>query len=370
MIAPLKAGKIRLETEGRKPALNLSAEKSRPRFEAITINRGIAFMGTKFTAWLSAAALAALSVGTHAAAAAAAGDKTLDRPALIKLADDYFTALLAHAPTKVPLATDLKTVENAKRISTSEGLWKTTTAAPTEFKIVVPDTVSQQVGGMMMIQSEGKPAQVGFRLKVVNGKVVEAEHMIAVPREQMLANLQKLRPAIPMEVPYEYRDSRGRLLHIAKSYYDALDLNNGSLAPFAPDCERRENGMRTAPFGGVVPGPGIPGAPPRPPGLVGMQDCKSQLDSQSMAYITTIDHRRVEVADELTGLAIGFSHFHHAMTNKEYKILNDPGREVNTMNYNPFDLPAMHIYKIWGGQIHEIEAMGFMAGYNSPSGWE
>ena len=83
-----------------------------------------------------------------------------------------------------------------------------------------------------------------------------------------------------------------------------------------------------------------------------------------------IDNRRVEIADEVTGLAIGFSHFHHAMTEKEYKVVNDPGREVSKMDYKPFDLPAMHIYKVWGGQIHEIEAMGFTAPYNSPTGWE
>ena len=323
-------------------------------------------MNKKLTAWVGAAALCVFA----SVAPAATADKTLDRPALIKLADDYLAAVVAHDAKKVPLASDVKTVENAKRINPGEGLWKTLTAGPTEFKIVVPDTVSQQVGGMAMMQSEGKPAQVGFRLKVVNGKVVEAEHMIAMPREQMLPNLQKLRAGIPMEVPYEYRDSRGRMIHIAKSYYDALDLNNGSLAPFAQDCERHENGMRTAPFGGPLAGPGIPGAPPRPPSLVGMQDCKTQLDSQTMAYITTIDNRRVEIADELTGLALGFSQFRHAMTTKDYKVLNDPNRDVNSMNFNPFDLPAMHIYKIWGGQIHEIEAMGFMAGFNSPSGWE
>ena len=34
-----------------------------------------------------------------------------------------------------------------------------------------------------------------------------------------------------------------------------------------------------------------------------------------------------------------------------------------------FDLPAVHIFKIWGGQIHEIEALGFLAPYLSPSGW-
>jgi hypothetical protein len=314
---------------------------------------------------LCAMVLSVLAVGAQAA------EQKLDRGALLKLADDYFAALVAHDPKKVPLATDVKIVEQAKRIKPGEGLWKTATGGPNpDFKVVVPDAVSQQVGGMAMIQADGKPAQFGFRLKVVGGKITEAEHMIAVPRDTSLPNLTKIRPAINMEVPYEYADSRGRMLHIAKSYYDALDLNNGHLAPFAPDCERRENGMRTAPNGGAVGGAGMPGQAPRPPSLYGMQDCTSQLDSQSMSYIDTIDNRRVELADEVTGLALGFSHFHHSMKVKEYQLLNNPARQTTTMDFAPFDLPAMHIYKIWGGQIHEIEAMGFMAPYNAPTGWE
>jgi hypothetical protein len=325
------------------------------------------------TASLSLLGAALLTLGATPALAAqkaAPAPATCDRQCLLTLADNYLAALVAHDPAKVPLAADVKIVENAKRIKAGEGLWKTTSGGPTEFGIVVPDAVAQQVGGIVMLQAEGKPAQIGFRLKVVNGRITEAEHLIAMPREQSLANLQKLRPGIPLDVPYEYADSRGRMIHIAKSYYDALDNNNGHLAPFAADCERRENGFRTAPNGGVLAGVAIPGQPPRPPSLVGMQDCTTQLDSQSMSYITTIDNRRVEIADEKTGLAIGFSHFRHPMTQKEYKLLNDPGRETTTMNFNPFDLPAMHIYKIWGGQIHEIEAMGFMAPLNSPSGWE
>jgi hypothetical protein len=307
-------------------------------------------------------------VGAKAPKAPAA--TTCDRECLKTLADSYLAALVAHDPHKVPLAADVKIIENAKRISSGQGLWQTTTAGPTEFKIVVPDPYSQEVGGMVMMESGGKPVQVGFRLKLANGKIMEAEHMIAVPREQVMGNLKTPRAAIPMDVPYEYRDSRGRLVHIAKSYYDALDDNNGYLAPFAPDCERHENGIRTAPSGGVASGPALPGGPARPPGLVGMQDCTSQINSQTFEYITVIDDRRVQVADEQTGLALGFSHFHHAMTKKEFKILNDPSRDVVKMDFAPFDLPAMHIFKIWGGQIHEIEAMGFPAPYNSPTGWE
>ena len=218
--------------------------------------------------------------------------------------------------------------------------------------------------------------------------------MIAVPRDTSMPNLTKLRPAIPVEVPYEYADSRGRMIHIAKSYYDALDNNNGYLAPFAADCERHENGMRTAPSGGpsltgaVIPGQPPPGQQPRPPGgaaggnapppaaltprLMGMQDCTSQIDSGTFIYITRIDDRRVELADPVTGLALGFSHFRHEMKQKEYPIVNDPQRTSTTMSFGNggFDLPAMHIFKIWGGQIHDIEAMGFMAPYDSPTGWE
>jgi hypothetical protein len=320
----------------------------------------------RISALLGAALL--VTAGIAQAAAPAAG--ALDRAALIKLADDYLGALTAHDPSKVPLAADVKFVENIKRMKPGDGMWKTTTSGPTAFKVIVPDASSQQVGGIVMMGSDGKPMQVGFRLKVVGGRIVEAEHLLAAPRETSMANLTTLRPAIPMEVPYEYADSRGRLIHIAKSYYDALDNNNGHLAPFAPDCERHENGMRTAPNGGPsLAGAGIPGQAARPPSLLGMQSCTSQIDSNTFEYIERLDNRRVEIVDEKTGLALGLSHFRHHQIQKEFRVLNDPGRSTMSMNFN-MDLPALHIFKIWGGQIHDIEAMGFGAPANSPSGWE
>src|SRR4051812_28129619 len=247
-------------------------------------------MNTRRTARLAAVALIALA----GVAQAADTGKPLDRAALIKLANDYLGALVAHTPGKVPLASDVKTVENAKRIQPGEGLWKTTSAGPTEFQVVVPDTTSQQVGGIFMIQSDNKPAEVGLRLKVVNGKITEAEHMVAYPREQFMTNLLKVRPGILMDVPYEYRDSRGRLLHIAKSYYDALDLNNGSLAPFAPDCDRHENGFRTAPNGGAVGGGGMPGGPPRAPGPPRRRGRESHPPSPTHAGLNSTHHHRRE----------------------------------------------------------------------------
>ena len=33
-------------------------------------------------------------------------------------------------------------------------------------------------------------------------------------------------------------------------------------------------------------------------------------------------------------------------------------------------MPAIHIYKVWGGQMHEIEAIGIVLPYMHPTGWE
>jgi hypothetical protein len=303
--------------------------------------------------------------------AAQAADAMLDRAALLKLADAYLAALVAHDPGKVPLAADVKIVENVTRIKPGDGLWKTASSGPTDFKIVAADPVTQEVGALVVMGNDGKPYQVGFRLKLVNRKIVEAEHLVVAIRDPNNPNLQKARPAFPLEIPDEYADSHGRMIHMAKSYYDALDNNNGHLAPFAPDCERHENGFRTAPFGGPSLGGAIPGGPPRPPGLMGLQDCTSQMDSGAFQYITTIEDRRVEIADTVTGVAIGFSHFHHPMTQKKFKITGNPDREESDMsNQKPFDMPAMHVFKIWGGQVHEIEAIGITLPYNSPTGWE
>jgi hypothetical protein len=130
------------------------------------------------------------------------------------------------------------------------------------------------------------------------------------------------------------------------------------MSPFADDCVRRENGMQTT------------GNPPNPQNPTAPFGCAQQLDTRVMSYITEINNRRVEIADPETGLVMGFSHFRHPMTNKVLKIVGVPGYTERPMNFNPFDLPAAHIFKVEGGKIHEIEAMGFALPYNSPTGWE
>jgi hypothetical protein len=312
----------------------------------------------------AAAMLAALLSFSHSVAAA--DQPGCERQCLIALADRYVAAIAAHDPAQVPLASDVKMVENLQRIRPGEGLWQAASGGPTSFRIVVPDAAAQQVGFMVMMSAAGRPVQFGGRLKLVGGRISEAEHLVVyVLREQGLPNLEQPRAPLLADVPEPYRDARGRLISIALSYYDALDLNNGSLAPFADDCVRHENGLQTVrnppPTGPVAPGEF---------GILGALGCAKQFDTQVMSYIDTIDHRRVPIADAQTGLAFGLSHFRHSMKQKDIRIIGVPGVETRHMDFAPFDLPAIHIFKIWGGQIHEIEAMGILAPYDSPDIWE
>jgi hypothetical protein len=307
---------------------------------------------------ITAGLLVALSVGCIATASAAAPDPC-NRACLKDLASSYVAALVAHDPSKVPLASDLKFVENVTPKKPGEGLWKTASEGPTTFAVYVPDPVAGQVGFIGMMKADGKPIELALRLKIRHGEIVEAEHLIAAPRDNVLANLRTPRPGLLAVVPKDERSSHAQLLKIGATYYEALVKGDGSLSPFADDCERHENGM-------ITTGSKLMGSPDGSPKL----GCKTQLDTKVMSYIKRIEPRRVWIADRETGLVFGLSQFRHPMKEDHVDIVGYPGVKSVPMKFKPFDLPAAHIFKVQGGKIHEIEAMGFMAPYEAKTGWE
>jgi hypothetical protein len=301
--------------------------------------------------------------GIAAPRQAEAAPASCNRACLIKTVDIYLAAVVAHDPSKVKLSPDVEFVENITPMKPGEGLWKTATAGPTTFKIYVPDPVSEEVGFLGVMEESGKPIELALRLKIRNGQITEAEHLIARNlSEASLKNLQTPRPGLLAAVPPAERVPRQEMLKIALSYYTALTTSNGAAAPFADDCVRRENGRQTT---GNPP-------PAAPSGLAstGALGCAAQLNTHVFDYIKRIEPRRVEIADPETGLVFGLSQFRQPMTEKTEKIVGVPGVDHVDMNFKPFDLPAAHIFKISGGKIHEIEAMGFTAPYDSKTGWE
>ncbi len=342
---------------------------------------GMAVMGTLVCALTTGV------VGQRGPSAAAC-----DRACLTGIADAYLAALVAHDPTKAPMAPNAKFTEQAQVLPVGGGLWKSATEGPTSFKIPVPDPVAGQIGLIVMMKASasafpappargGGPAtaepagpvaiQLALRLKVQNRQITEAEHIIArIANPGQLANLQTPRPAFMAIVPPAERSPRSLMLLIGNSYYDSIVQSDGDAAPYADDCGRRENGMHTAGAGAPPP---VPGAAPRgggPPGGFQPQGCREQMFSRGLSYITSIDLRRVWIADEEKGLVFGLTMFRQPMEEKSVTILNPDGTTAQRpMSFNPFDLEAGHIFKIRGGKVHEIEAMGFQLPLNSKNGW-
>jgi hypothetical protein len=286
-----------------------------------------------------------------------------DRACLIQTTNVYLAGLVAHDPTIVKWAPSVKFVENTVPMKPGEGLWKTATAIPTTFKIYVPDVAAQQIGFLGVMEENDRPIEISLRLKIVDGQIAEAEHLIARNLSgSSLANLVVVRPALSATVPQELRSSREDMLKIGASYYEALVTADANNAPFGDDCVRRENGMQTT----SNPPPATPGR-----GTIGALGCGPQLRTHTFDYIKRIEPRRVWIADPETGLVFGLSQFRHPMEQKIFKIEGVPGVETSDLsNVKPFDMPAAHIFKIRDGKMHEIEAMGVVIPYNSKTGWE
>ena len=313
------------------------------------------------------------------AARATTAQTTCDRACLARVADAWFAAMVAHDPTKAPIAPNAKFTEQTQVKPVGEGLWKTASEAPTTFKIYVADPVAGQIGAIVMMKDAGKPIQLAVRLKVQGRQIVEAEHLIWTNiNATSLANLQTPRPGLLATVPPAERLPREVLLLYAHGYYDAIEQSDGKAVPFADDCVRREGGIHTAGPRPATAGTAPVTAPPAGQGPtsaqgsgMGSMTCAAQLDTRFMSYIESIVLRRVWIADEEKGLVFGLSMFRHPMNEKVLTLVYPDGtrgtRDMTTQRQ--FDMAAAHIIKVRDYKIREIEATGAVLPFNSKNGW-
>jgi hypothetical protein len=303
---------------------------------------------------------------------------------------NYLAALVKHDPTAVPFGHEVKFVENTANIPVGDGFWVTASGGPTEFQIYAADPVAQQVACLVMMkENSNQDVLVGVRLRLQRGKIAEAEHhVIRDNLANSLPNLQKPRPGLVEDLAPSDRTPRDQMADIGLSYYDALTGEDGTLAPFAEECERRENGATSV--GGSraktkPEGPKPPSSKPQfpPPGSIdpemaklGMalaaapKTCEAQISAGVWAYISEIRNRRLLVVDEQKGLAVGFSNLYHDSKLKTMKLKGVPGLDSVPSYQGLFNMPAIHFFKIKKGKIYDIEATGLVLPYGTKTGWE
>jgi len=313
--------------------------------------------------------------------------ETCDRQCLVDLMKDYLAALVAHDPAAVPFDRYVKFTENTAEIPVGYGIWETASAGPTEFQVYAADPVTQQVACLVMMEEHGHDdILLGVRLALRRGKISEAEHHAV--REDLgyaMRNLQTPRPGLVEDISSEDRTPREQMLDIGLSYYDALTGEDGTLAPFAKECERRENGGTSVGGNRPAPKPKPAGDQPvfPPPGAVDNEmaklsmalayapnTCEEQISAGVWSYISEIRNRRLLVIDEQKGLAVGFSNLYHDSKLKTVKLKGIPGMENVPSYQGLFNMPAIHFFKIKKGKIYDIEATGLVLPYGTKTGWE
>src|SRR6185369_9571366 len=192
-----------------------------------------------------------LSVGVLIAGALAGQSGACDRACLENFVDQYMDALIAHDVKKLPMTARVKHTEDGVRLDPGDGFWRTALAKGS-YRLFVTDTETGQVaflGTMREVNTPmPNPVILAVRLKIENRQVSEIENMVI--RDNLAAtNLEKIgspNRVFLATISAAQRASRAELIRIGNLYLSALEKNDGKgEVPFAPGCERVQNGVQT-----------------------------------------------------------------------------------------------------------------------------
>ena len=286
---------------------------------------------------LSVTCLVLLAVTSHAQNRGPAASNACDRDCLRGFITQYLEAMVAHNPKVLPVATTARFTEDTKTLPLGEGLWK----GASKIRPYRQDFLDVREGvaaSHVVVEENGTPVMFTLRLKIADRKITEIETMVTRSKaEGALFDIEKLTtPHAGMNVVPDasQRMSRAELIRIAEIYPAGLKVGgnfDAVNAPFAAGAYRIENGVTTAGAGARAGGENIR------TGRV--------MPHPDVTY-------RLAAVDEEMGIVL-------------FRL--DFG---NTNSYGPGNaLTTFEAFKIYGGQIHAVEAFIDIMPENTPSGW-
>jgi hypothetical protein len=219
-----------------------------------------------------------------------------------------------------------------------EGLWKNASGIGAYRQDILD--VRQGVAASQVIAEEsGMPVMLVLRLKVVDNKITEVETQVTRSRSEgaifNIANIKTTNKAMNVVPERGQLNSRADAIKIAELYPAGLKI--GSFAevntPFAADAYRIENGTVSAGVGC---------------GRAGCENMKTQTIMKHPAVTS-----RVVAVDEEMGIVLLRMNF------------------GDTGSYGPGNaLIVWEAFKVYGGQIHAVEAFMRVMPATTPSGWD
>jgi len=265
------------------------------------------------------AVVASMLYGLSAGAAAA---ENCNRECLSGLITQYVDAVVAHDPSKLPLVENARVTEDSKAIKPGEGIWKTATAKGS-FRHDYLD-VRKQIAATHVVLLEGQTqALYSVLLHVKDGKIGGIETLVQrITSDSRFQPTELGKPVKGMNdpVPSNKKQSRESMIRTALTYTEGLRVGSfvDGGTPFAPETYRVENGVITAGGG------------------CGRGDC-GMYAQNLMVHPSIIGN--VAAVDEENGVVLLWMNFGYTASYGEGN-----------------SLVTFEAFKVWGGQIHAINA--------------
>ena len=278
------------------------------------------------------------------AAQTSAAVPACDRNCLAGLIADYLAALQTGDVARLPVSSAVRFTEDQQdRKLGTQGIWAHKVLL-SGYRLDVLDVPAGVAGTLVKVRIDGTPALLALRLITSGRRIAGIESMVVHSRaEGMIFDVDAVRTlskAMAYTPTRAQRNSREDMIAIASRYPQGLQA--GSFVkvdvPFAPEAYRFENGR-------LMAGPGCTFLP-------GCEHIKTQ-------HIPTLAKLvyRIAAVDERQGLVLIRMDFGPG------SVFATPGRPKGQ------SLSVFEVFKVYGGQIHAVEAFMKMKPADQPLGW-
>jgi hypothetical protein len=233
----------------------------------------------------------------------------------------FIAALVAHDPSRLPLAEGARYTEDSRNAKLGEGIWQSVTANG-GFRQDYIDTRKHVAAAHVLLREDNVQALYSVLLYVADMKITGIETLVQRVRPD--GRFQPTELGAPIRgmndpVPARRKNSREEMIRIALTYPEGLRVGNftDSGTPFADGAYRVENGVITA----------------------DQTDARRRMYEQNIIVHPGII-ASVAAVDEDNGTVLLWMNFGH--TGDSYGVGNA--------------LVTFEAFKVWGGEIHSVKA--------------
>jgi hypothetical protein len=282
----------------------------------------------------------------------AAAQGACDRTCLEGFLNRYLDALAAHDPSRLPVAPDVKFVENDQMLKLGQGTWGTVDGLGA-YRHYFADPQMGEAVVITTVREHGVPAIMDIRLRIEDGRIREAETQVSRdPAGAQRYEKMGQPEAVWLEpVPPEKRVSRATMVASVDKYFSGMQRNDpkGDYSFFDKDCDRLEHAEHTTNL--------------KTPQTYGHSTdtafsslgCEAQFQTGFLGFVTKIRDRRYVVVDEERQEVFAFMPFDHNGTVRTLPSVNGKSSPIPPYFDAPRTLQVGEAFRLRGDKLYRIE---------------